>query len=59
MEQTVISCTDRKLPGSLPELQLTHPLNHVKNVSDNKSCGCLRRYALGTFTMLTSCKNLV
>ena len=43
MGQTAISCTDRKLPGSLPELRLTHPLNHVKNPSNNKPCGCWRR----------------
>jgi hypothetical protein len=30
MGQTAISCTDRKRPGSLPELRLTHPLNHVE-----------------------------
>jgi hypothetical protein len=31
----------------------------VKNPSNYELCSCWRRYALGTFTMLTSCKNLV
>jgi hypothetical protein len=33
MGQTAISCTDRKRPGSLPELRLTQSAHHFMYVS--------------------------